>query len=438
MTTVLALATCLPATLDTTYGYDKALKIVQYGVWAATANNVEASERWRPAMAAISGTRRMLRAGKALPSLRAAAKAAGVARSAADGLRALMWALESAASACDAGYYLADNASVVSSWGVVSSPAPYSASLDHVANLAWAASIVLRAPGALLSLRSAPSLSALLDLLLLALDAVLSARYAAAAASRPFLTAAATSGSLMTAGDIVAQSLERDQARREGMPVPAHDVGRTFVMASWGLTVLPAVWAPWYPLLDRVISATGLKGALAKALLTAVTMAPLSNGAFFAYSTSVEYWMECHLPKLLAPLPISLSRPLAPPDTRPLALVAAVVSERAASLPPPVIELAATVAEADAQQDALAADASPVPAVAADKRLARFIPPELTHRILTKLTDEMPGTVVGSFTIWVPTNTIAWWLIPPTLRFPATSTISVLWNSYLSLAQHRE
>ena len=106
---------------------------------------------------------------------------------------------------------------------------------------------------------------------------VLSARYAAAAASRPFLTAAATSGSLMTAGDIVAQSLERDQARREGRPVPAHDVGRTFVMASWGLTVLPAVWAPWYPLLDRVISATGLKGALAKALLTAVTMAPLSR-----------------------------------------------------------------------------------------------------------------------------------------------------------------
>merc|ERR1711991_562460 len=110
--------------------------------------------------------------------------------------------------------------------------------------------------------------------------------YSRASANAPFRTAALTSGTLMIAGDGLAQSLERRQETKKGNPDPGHNVPRSVIMASWGCTVLPLVWAPWYSVLDRAFTRIGplsrmgrFSSALAKAVLTACTIAsPVQHG----------------------------------------------------------------------------------------------------------------------------------------------------------------
>eukprot|EP00814_Leptocylindrus_danicus_P000171 CAMPEP_0116036008 /NCGR_PEP_ID=MMETSP0321-20121206/20828_1 /TAXON_ID=163516 /ORGANISM="Leptocylindrus danicus var. danicus, Strain B650" /LENGTH=342 /DNA_ID=CAMNT_0003513191 /DNA_START=294 /DNA_END=1322 /DNA_ORIENTATION=- len=55
-----------------------------------------------------------------------------------------------------------------------------------------------------------------------------------------------------------------------------------------------------------------------------------------------------------------------------------------------------------------------------------------------KLEREYLSTVVDSYQLWVPFNTINFAFVPPHLRMVALSVTTVFWNCYLSLAQHRD
>mmetsp|Transcript_17313 Transcript_17313/g.26993 ORF Transcript_17313/g.26993 Transcript_17313/m.26993 type:complete len:374 (+) Transcript_17313:157-1278(+) len=55
-----------------------------------------------------------------------------------------------------------------------------------------------------------------------------------------------------------------------------------------------------------------------------------------------------------------------------------------------------------------------------------------------KLEREYVSTVVDSYQLWVPFNTINFAFVPPHLRMVALSVTTMFWNCYLSLAQHRD
>lgn len=55
-----------------------------------------------------------------------------------------------------------------------------------------------------------------------------------------------------------------------------------------------------------------------------------------------------------------------------------------------------------------------------------------------KLKREYFLTVIDSYQLWVPFNTINFAFVPPHLRMIALSLTTVFWNCYLSLAQHRD
>lgn len=55
-----------------------------------------------------------------------------------------------------------------------------------------------------------------------------------------------------------------------------------------------------------------------------------------------------------------------------------------------------------------------------------------------KLESELLTTVVDSAKVWIPVNFLNFTLVPPHLRPVVLLTLSVFWNAYLSLAQHRD
>jgi len=281
-----------------------------------------------------------------------------------------------------------------------------------------------------------------------------SRRVLRASASAPFRTAALTSGTLMIAGDALAQTLERNTKTEEGQPDPGHDVPRSIIMASWGCTVLPLVWAPWYSVLDRAFTRIGplsrmgrFSSALAKAVLTACTIAPLSNTAFFAYSTSVEYVAEKIEEGSVGLGDVTgLALDDIPDELRAMGAVLCdtfAPQWRSASTAPLLATSAIHRNKADESEVARITDVRITPHTVLDGHSSFGIRglhldgAELSTRIQDKVRSEFTGAVVGSFSVWVPANTIAWYAIPPAFRFPILSSLSVLWNTYLSLAQHR-
>lgn len=278
--------------------------------------------------------------------------------------------------------------------------------------------------------------------------------YSRASANAPFRTAALTSGTLMIAGDGLAQSLERRQETKKGNPDPGHNVPRSVIMGSWGCTVLPLVWAPWYSVLDRAFTRIGplarmgrFSSALGKALLTACTIAPVSNTGFFAYSTTVEYVAE-KIDKGSVGLGdvTGLALHDIPDELRAVGSVlcdAFAPHWRAGSTAPLLAAAAAHRNKVDQSEVSRITDVRITSHRVLDGdssfgiRGLHLDGAELSSRIKNKIEAEFAGTVAGSFSVWVPTNTLAWYAIPPAFRFPLLSTLSVLWNTYLSLAQHR-
>jgi hypothetical protein len=78
-----------------------------------------------------------------------------------------------------------------------------------------------------------------------------------------------------------------------------------------------------------------------------------------------------------------------------------------------------------------------------DAEIADFVPPEFdVGRMLSntrlKVEAELWPTVVNSFKMWVPSHFVNFTLVPSHLRPLTISVLSIFWNCYLSLVQHRD
>lgn len=51
---------------------------------------------------------------------------------------------------------------------------------------------------------------------------------------------------------------------------------------------------------------------------------------------------------------------------------------------------------------------------------------------------ELPRMIGNSFLLWVPVNTLNFAFVPPHLKVPYSSAVSVLWGGYLSFVAHRD
>lgn len=62
---------------------------------------------------------------------------------------------------------------------------------------------------------------------------------------------------------------------------------------------------------------------------------------------------------------------------------------------------------------------------------------ELTSAIEAKVRTELPGLVLTSAQLWMPVNTLNWMFFPTHARVLLSTVVSVGWNAYISLVQHR-
>ena len=58
--------------------------------------------------------------------------------------------------------------------------------------------------------------------------------------------------------------------------------------------------------------------------------------------------------------------------------------------------------------------------------------------ITKKFREDLPVIIYNSTRLWVPVNTFTFFMLPVHLRVVWTSSINVLWLTYLSIVQHKE
>jgi hypothetical protein len=63
--------------------------------------------------------------------------------------------------------------------------------------------------------------------------------------------------------------------------------------------------------------------------------------------------------------------------------------------------------------------------------------PELWQAIDDKVRAELLGLVINSAQLWMPVNTLNWMFFPAHARVLLSTVVSVGWNAYISLVQHR-
>jgi protein Mpv17 len=105
--------------------------------------------------------------------------------------------------------------------------------------------------------------------------------------SHPYLANAATSGLLMFLGDRLAQHVERRQKIEAGeAPLTLFEsASRSAILTTWSACIASPFWLAWYRMLPRVLP----HRQVVWTLLTAAVPAPISNCAFFTYSTVAEH-----------------------------------------------------------------------------------------------------------------------------------------------------
>ena len=117
--------------------------------------------------------------------------------------------------------------------------------------------------------------------------AVMWQRYQRLLKSHPVLTNAITAGLIGGTGDLAAQQLEHKVIKKRGGFLPASevDLARTVKVAGWCLAWLGAPMYFWFRHLDRMFppGVGGVPKLVQKIAFNQTTMAPFSNGMFFAY-----------------------------------------------------------------------------------------------------------------------------------------------------------
>jgi protein Mpv17 len=64
-------------------------------------------------------------------------------------------------------------------------------------------------------------------------------------------------------------------------------------------------------------------------------------------------------------------------------------------------------------------------------------PMEMVSQIRKKIAAELPDLVLTSAKLWVPVNSLNWYFLPTHARVLLSTIVSVGWNAYISLVQHR-
>ncbi|KAL6063487.1 hypothetical protein QOT17_011497 [Balamuthia mandrillaris] len=202
---------------------------------------------------------------------------------------------------------------------------------------------------------------------------------------RPVLTNGLTAAALMSVGDVIAQTVRlRNHTTSSpaliASPAPSSRLGsrfdaqRNMVMTSWGGFFFGPTFYYWFRFLDRKLPAKGLKVVLLKVSLTATLIAPPFNALFFAWTTTME-----HL-------------------------------------------CAAATTTTPSQH-------KPTPS-----QRGRLI----LRDIFDRWRNDLGRVCVNSAGLWGVANTLNWCLLPNHMRTAFSSVVSVAWNAYLSLVQHRK
>ena len=63
--------------------------------------------------------------------------------------------------------------------------------------------------------------------------------------------------------------------------------------------------------------------------------------------------------------------------------------------------------------------------------------PHVAEAAHAKIQNELVTIVLNSAKLWVPINTLSWYLLPTHYRMLTISIVNVGWNAYISLVQHR-
>lgn len=108
--------------------------------------------------------------------------------------------------------------------------------------------------------------------------------YADANASRPLLTKSVTSGVLLSAGDVLCQTLQPSPPRRSGRSYDAAtDWARTGRMFGWGLLVNGPCGHAWYAALDRLVVTTGPRAIVIKVAFDQLVYTPPLTLLYFLW-----------------------------------------------------------------------------------------------------------------------------------------------------------
>jgi protein Mpv17 len=62
---------------------------------------------------------------------------------------------------------------------------------------------------------------------------------------------------------------------------------------------------------------------------------------------------------------------------------------------------------------------------------------QLVAQIQKKIAAELPDLILTSAKLWVPVNSLNWYFLPTHARVLLSTIVSVGWNAYISLVQHR-
>jgi protein Mpv17 len=101
---------------------------------------------------------------------------------------------------------------------------------------------------------------------------------------QPWVAAAATSGSMSAAGDVLAQALERWHLSREGKRRPQLQPARTARMLTFGLFFYGPFQHWWYGSLSHTFPGKAIRSFLIKVTLNQIVLGPIVLTTAFAWN----------------------------------------------------------------------------------------------------------------------------------------------------------
>ena len=269
----------------------------------------------------------------------------------------------------------------------------------------------------------------------------------------PYLANSLLACGIMGIGDLTAQTIERRSASRTpprrgcsgtsqsdsrsnrvvGNNVSTHDydLTRTAVLCSYSFSF----FSPYCLFVYSRIGALKLGGktvvgeAFRRAALSNLSMAAPMNMVFFAYVTTVEAVVEIGglraVVRTTAPTPSNGASRNAPFDG------VGPTSDGRGSIDGGRRE------ENGGRELAMQSEDGVVRGPFLSGISGPAARADIGRRVVEKWRYDLPETLVKSACLWIPVTTLNFWLVPARFRVVMTSFVAVVWNTFLSLVQHR-